>query len=67
VQDLTQQLQVEFERKLRPIIATVSQERGLHMVFGPESGIVWADAGLDITPEVIKRFDQGTPAPATPK
>jgi Skp family chaperone for outer membrane proteins len=62
VQELNNELQAEFERKLRPIIAQVSQEKGLQIVFGPESGIVWADAGLDITPDVIKRFDNGAPA-----
>lgn len=65
VQDLNNQLQAEFERKLRPIIALVSQEKGLLMVFGPEAGIVWADAGIDITADVIKRFD--VPAGAAPK
>jgi Skp family chaperone for outer membrane proteins len=60
VQELNNQLQGEFERKLRPIIAAVSQEKGLQMVFGPDSGIVWADAGLDITNDVIKRFDAGS-------
>jgi Skp family chaperone for outer membrane proteins len=68
VQELNQQLQGDFERKLRPIIAAVSQEKGLHIVFGPESGIVWADAGLDITNDVIKRFDSSTtPSAAAPK
>lgn len=66
VQELNNQLQAEFERKLRPIIATVSQEKGLYLVFGPDSGIVWADAALDITADVIKRFDAGGPA-AAPK
>jgi hypothetical protein len=30
------------------------------MGFGPDSGIVWADAGLDITSDVIKRFDSAS-------
>jgi Skp family chaperone for outer membrane proteins len=64
VQELNNQLQADFENRLRPIIAVVSQEKGLHMVFGPESGIVWADAALDITDDVIKRFDQPAPAAA---
>jgi Skp family chaperone for outer membrane proteins len=67
VQDLNNQLQGEFERKLRPIIAAVAQEKGLYMVFGPESGIVWADSGLDVTNDVIKRFDQGVTSGAAPK
>jgi outer membrane protein len=67
VQELNNQLQGEFERRLRPVIDAVARERGLHLVFGPESGIVWADAALDITPEVIKRFDQGASAAGAPK
>jgi outer membrane protein len=61
VQELNNQLQADFERKLRPVIAAVSAEKGLLMVFGPESGIVWADGALDITADVIKRFDQPAP------
>jgi outer membrane protein len=67
VQELTQQLQAEFEKKLRPIIAAVAQEKALHVVLGPESGIIWADGGLDITPDVIKRFDQVAGGAGTPK
>lgn len=67
VQELNNQLQGDFERKLRPIIAAVSAEKGLLLVFGPDSGIVWADSGLDITADVIKRFDQGAAPAAAPK
>ncbi len=67
VQELTQQLQADFERKLRPVIAAVAQERNLYLVLGPESGIIWADGGLDITPDVIKRFDQASGGAGTPK
>ncbi len=67
VQELTQQLQADFEKKLRPVIAAVAQERGLHLVLGPESGIIWADGGLDITPDVIRRFDQAAGGAGTPK
>jgi Skp family chaperone for outer membrane proteins len=64
VQELNNKLQTEFETRLRPVIAQVSQEKGLHIVFGPEAGIVWADSALDITNDVIRRFDQAvTPAP----
>lgn len=66
VQELQQQLQGEFERKLRPIVQQVAQERGLLILFSAaDSGIVWADPGLDITADVIRKFDGGAPA-ATP-
>ncbi len=58
LQDLQQQLQLDFQRKLNPILAEVAQERGLHLVFSAaDAGLAWAHAGLDITPDVIKRFD----------
>ncbi len=67
VQELQQQLQEEFQRRIAPIIEAVGKERGLHYIFnGPDSGLVWADAALDITTDVVKKFDAAnkTPAPA---
>jgi outer membrane protein len=66
VQELQQELQTEFQRKLLPIVQQVAQEKGLHILFSAaDSGIVWADPGLDVTADVIKRFDAAAPA-ATP-
>ena len=44
--------------RLTPIIQEVANERGLHMLFSVvDSGLVWADPALDITTEVIQKFD----------
>ena len=60
IQDLQNTLQEQFQQKIDPILAVVGQEKGLHFIFnGPDSGLVWADAGLDISSEVIKRLDAG--------
>lgn len=70
VQELQQQLQEEFQRRIAPIIEAVGKERGLHYIFnGPDSGLVWADAALDITTDVVKKFDAATKAapPAKPQ
>ena len=71
VQELQQQLQEEFQRRIAPIIEAVGKERGLHYIFnGPDSGLVWADAALDITADVVKKFDASMKAatpPAPPK
>lgn len=65
VQELQQQLQEEFQRRIAPIIEAVGKERGLHYIFnGPDSGLVWADAALDITVDVVKKFDQAKPSAA---
>jgi outer membrane protein len=66
VQELQQQLQNQFQQKLMPIVQQVATAKGIHVLFSAaDSGIVWADAGLDITADVIKQFD--TNAGAAPK
>jgi outer membrane protein len=66
---LQTQLQDEFQVRLSPIIQQVATERGLHMLFSVvDSGLVWADPSLDITPEVIQKFDSAPGgAAAAPK
>jgi outer membrane protein len=66
VQQLQNDLQNAFQTKLYPVIQAVASEKGIQVLFSQrDSGIVFADPGLDITPEVIKRFDSAaTPAPA---
>jgi outer membrane protein len=57
-QQLTQELQSDFQQKLFPVIDQIANERGLHMVFSiADSGIIWPNTGLDLSAEVIKRFD----------
>lgn len=63
VQDLTQELQEQFRQKLMPIIELIGKERGLQVIFsGGDAGIIWADPGLDLTQEVVKRLDSPKPA-----
>ena len=58
-QGLRQQLLNEFSQKVNPIIAAVAKEKGLHMVFSvsDQANVAWADPGLDLTQEIIKRVD----------
>lgn len=66
MQELQNQLQEEFQRRVAPVIEAVGKEKGLHFIFnGPDSGLVYGDASLDITAEVIKKFD-ATSKPAAP-
>jgi outer membrane protein len=67
IQELTEQLQGEFQQRLHPIISQIAQEKSLHYVFSVrDAGMVWFDTGLDLSAEVIKRFDASakTAAPA---
>ena len=64
VQELQNELQAEFQQKLGPVIQQVAQEKKLEILFSAlDAGIVWADAGLDLTTEVIRRFDAANPGP----
>jgi Skp family chaperone for outer membrane proteins len=64
-QQLTQDLQTEFQQKLYPVIDQIATEKGLHMVFSiADSGAIWANTGLDLSAEVIKRFDAAAKTPA---
>jgi outer membrane protein len=66
VQELQQSLQQEFQQRLEPVLQQVATDMGLQFVFnGPDAGLVWADAALDISSEVIKKLDSAKP-PAKP-
>ena len=70
VQELQQTLQQEFQQRLEPVLQQVATDMGLQFVFnGPDAGLVWADASLDISGEVIKKLDSAKPPtnkPAAP-
>src|SRR5262245_48184785 len=66
VQDLTNQLQAEFQEKLNPVIEQLRVDKGLLMSFSiRDSGVIAAEPGLDLSGEIIKRFD--TAAKTAPK
>jgi outer membrane protein len=70
VGQLQQELQEGFQARLLPVIQQVVTQRGIQLLFSQaDAGLVWADASLDLTDEVIKRFDAGggtAAAPAAP-
>jgi len=67
VQELQQQLQQEFQVRLEPVLQELGREKGLHFIFnGPDAGLVWADAALDISADVIKKLDAAKPAGGKP-
>ena len=69
INELQQDVQNEFLKKVQPVLDQVATEKGLHMVFNAaEAGIAWAPQSLDISSEVIKKLDANTAKPAaTPK
>lgn len=66
--DLQQELQGEFQKKLLPILEQIAKEKGLHFLFsGADAGLVWAEPGLDLTADAVKRLDAADKAAAAAK
>jgi outer membrane protein len=71
MQEMQNELQSQFGRKLGPVVQQIAVEKGLHMIFiaDPQT-IYWADPGLDLSAEIIKRLDAAstakTPSPEPP-
>ena len=57
MQDLNNELQAEFTKKVGPIIEEIAKEKGLYLVFTADSGFAYVHPGLNISDEVIKRLD----------
>ena len=57
MQDLNNELQAEFTKKVGPIIEEIAKEKGLYLVFTADSGFAYIHPGLNISDEVIKRLD----------
>jgi len=66
VQKLQTDLQSDFQKKLLPILQQLAQDKHLSMLMSAaDAGLIWAEPGLDLTAEAIKRLDAATIA--TPK
>lgn len=57
--ELQQQLQNEFQNKLMPVLEALSKEKGLQVLFSAgDSGVIWAEPGIDLTLEAVARLDK---------
>lgn len=65
--ELQQQLQQEFQTKLMPVLEALSKEKGLQVMFSSgDSGLIWAEPGIDLTLDAVARLDK-LPRVATAK
>jgi outer membrane protein len=65
INELQQELQLEFQKKLIPLLQQVSQEKGLQLLLSrADAGVVWWDPGLDLTADLVKKLDAVSPRPA---
>jgi len=64
LQELTQRLYMRIQSEVMPIINKLGQERGLDLILDlRESGVLYFSPVVDLTQEVIKRYD-ASKAPA---
>ena len=73
--EMQKELQQAYNEKLFPVLEQLTKEKGLSLLFSvADSGLIWAEPGLDLTPEAIKKMDalptppkiSGAAAPAKP-
>ncbi len=58
IQELQNEVQSDFARKVQPLIDKLAKEKQLHLVFNVnDAGFAWVEPGLDLTGEVIKQLD----------
>ncbi len=59
----------DLGQKMMAIIGQHATKNGIALVIdvsNPQSAVLWADASLDITAEIIKEYDEAHPVPAAP-
>ena len=68
INELQQEVQTDFLKKVNPVLEQVATEKGVHIVLNADSQIfAWANMGLDLSPDIVKKLDATSKAPATPK
>jgi Skp family chaperone for outer membrane proteins len=67
INELSQQLQNEFQQKLFPILDALVKERELHLLLSAaDAGIVAGNPGIDLTLDAVRKLDERTLAGTKP-
>src|SRR3984893_3017102 len=66
INELQQELQGEFQKKLFPLLQQLAQEKGLQVLLSQQdAGVIWWEPGIDLTAEAVKKLDAASPAKAS--
>jgi Skp family chaperone for outer membrane proteins len=57
ISDLQSELYSDLATKMSPVLEAFAKEKGLLVVLDARNGVTWAAAGMDISPEIVKRLD----------
>jgi outer membrane protein len=64
MQELTNRLFKKVQDELIPLVEQLGKERGYEIIFDlQKSGAAWFNPAIDLTPELIKRYDVAKAAP----
>ncbi len=64
MQELTARLFKKVQDELIPLVEQLGKERGFEIIFDlQKSGAAWFSPAIDLTPELIKRYDAAKAAP----
>jgi outer membrane protein len=67
INELQQEVQNDFIKKVSPVIEAVAKEKGVQLVFDlNNAGLAYFEPGLDLSTDVIKKLD-ASKAGAAPK
>ena len=51
-----------------PVLEAIAKEKGLQVLFSAgDSGLIWAEPGIDLTLDAVKRLDAGPAKPPAAK
>jgi len=56
------QVQLEFRKKLQPILIKVLKEHAVNALLTPSAGLAWVDPAIDLTDAVAAELDEAYPA-----
>jgi outer membrane protein len=66
INELQQEVQNDFLKKVNPVLDQVANEKGVHLVLNADAQfIAWANMGLDLSPDIVKKLDAASKQPAT--
>lgn len=58
VTELQTELQNDFQRRVFPVLQQLAKDKELHVLLSAtDGGVIWAEPGIDLTAEAIKRLD----------
>jgi outer membrane protein len=66
MQSIQRERFAQIQKKIIPIIQQIGSEQGFTLIFEANTGMLYVDVSVDITDQVITRFDQASSGSSQP-